>query len=628
LTLYPVYLPAPMRGTEPTLSRLPAARAFIAGAAILAGAMVQVAYAQPKGPGDGDETAMAVPLMMLPGASDGVAFPRPLGPSDVVLVRRIFSAQARGDLALAERETSELQNPLLLGSILADRYLGAFHHSTAAELTNWLDRYGDQPDAPAIHALLLRRLPKGVAAPAAPTSEALPATQVSTTAPQNDDDSTDDIPIKRNVALDQVVLAQASAGKATAALRLIDNRKGLDPGYRGWLRAKVAQVLFTQNNDAQALDIALATLRDTPADRQVTLAGLVAGLAAWRRHEPDRAVAYFVAAAQAPVGSIAQHAAAAFWAARAERQIGNPAAAAFWLHQAAAQSMTFHGMIAQRALRLHSGIGANRDTLSQADVDAIAVTPQGLQAFALLQVDQQDRAEACLRALWPTTKDDPTLGRALRLVASGAGLVDLAAQFAALTEAAEGHPNEAVTVKLPPLHPTGGFRIDPSLVYALTRLESDFDSGAVSPAGARGLMQIMPYTARFITGDPSLDDSRLHDPAFNLALGQRYVAYLATQDDVGGDLIRMLASYNIGPTSFSRINETIRDDNDPLLFIEAIPNPETRAFVRHVLTYSWIYAARLGRRPPGLNALVAGEFPRFTPAAHPGTLAVTAARIH
>jgi len=141
-------------------------------------------------------------------------------------------------------------------------------------------------------------------------------------------------------------------------------------------------------------------------------------------------------------------------------------------------------------------------------------------------------------------------------------------------------------------------------------------------------MQIMPYTARFITGDPSLDDSRLHDPAFNLALGQRYVAYLATQDDVGGDLIRMLASYNIGPTSFSRINETIRDDNDPLLFIEAIPNPETRAFVRHVLTYSWIYAARLGRRPPGLNALVAGEFPRFTPAAHPGTLAVTAARIH
>ena len=88
-----------MRGIGITLSRLPAARAFIAGAAFLAGTMAQVAHAQPTGPGDGDETAMAVPLMVLPGASDGVALPRPLSPSDVVLVRRIFVAQARGNLA-------------------------------------------------------------------------------------------------------------------------------------------------------------------------------------------------------------------------------------------------------------------------------------------------------------------------------------------------------------------------------------------------------------------------------------------------------------------------------------------------------------------------------------------------
>ena len=118
-----------MRGTDHTLSRLPAARAFIAGAAFLAGAMVQVAYAQPTGPGDGDETAMAVPFMALPGASDGVALPRPLSPSDAVLVRRIFDAQAHGNLTLASRETGELEDPLLLGHILADRYLGSFHRS-------------------------------------------------------------------------------------------------------------------------------------------------------------------------------------------------------------------------------------------------------------------------------------------------------------------------------------------------------------------------------------------------------------------------------------------------------------------------------------------------------------------
>src|SRR5277367_1261410 len=103
-----------MRGIGITLSRLPAARAFIAGAAFLAGTMVQAAQSQPTEPGDGDETAMAVPLMRLPGASDGVAMPRPLSPSDAVLVRRIFRAQARGDLAAAVRQTGELENPLLL----------------------------------------------------------------------------------------------------------------------------------------------------------------------------------------------------------------------------------------------------------------------------------------------------------------------------------------------------------------------------------------------------------------------------------------------------------------------------------------------------------------------------------
>ena len=105
---------------------------------------------------------------------------------------------------------------------------------------------------------------------------------------------------------------------------------------------------------------------------------------------------------------------------------------------------------------------------------------------------------------------------------------------------------------MPRLHPAGGFRIDPALVYALTRLESNFDAAAVSPAGARGLMQIMPATARYITGDYRSTIGRLHDPSLNLDIGQRYVAYLARQDGIDGDLIRMLASYNAGPGSFLR----------------------------------------------------------------------------
>jgi soluble lytic murein transglycosylase-like protein len=590
--------------------------------------MASAALAQPTGSGNGDETAMAVPLTVLPGSAGGVALPRPLSPSDAARVRRIFIAQSNGDMTVAVRETDALESGLLLGSIFADRYLGQFHVSTTAELTNWLDRYGEQPDAPAIHALLLRKLPRGAAAPPAPRTIALASLKQAAVLHDDDEDGVDTLPIARNTELDRKVMGQAIAGNSGAALRLIDAEKQLSPGYRALLRAEVAQALFTQNRDAQALDVAAAALRHTPADQEVALAGLIAGLAAWRLDRPDLANEYFKAATRAPLTSAAQHAAGAFWAARAMRRNGEVIAATYWLRLAAKEPGTFHGLLARRALRMTAGISADRDTLSQADVDAIAATPQGLRAFALLQVEQPERAEAELRTLWQDAKSNPAFARALRLVASSAGLVDFAAQLAALVETDDSHLRNEVNLPLPPLHPAGGFRVDPALVYALTRLESDFDSAAISPSGARGLMQIMPPTARFITGDPSLGGDQLHDPAFNLALGQRYVAYLATQDGVNGDLIRTLASYNAGPGSFARWGVSIRDHNDPLLFIEAIPIPETRAFVRHALTYAWIYAARLGRPAPGLEALVAGEFPRFTRVAQTGTLNAAPPRIH
>ena len=149
-------------------------------------------------------------------------------------------------------------------------------------------------------------------------------------------------------------------------------------------------------------------------------------------------------------------------------------------------------------------------------------------------------------------------------------------------------------------------------MYALTRLESNFNTAAVSPVGARGLMQIMPMTAQYIAGDASLGGFRLHEPALNLELGQRYVAYLAAQEGIRGDLIRILASYNSGPGSFARWAASVRDGGDPLLFIEAIPIPETRGYVQHALAYTWIYAARLGLPAPSLPELAAGSFPRLS----------------
>ena len=100
-----------------------------------------------------DQTAMAIPRIGMPGAQ-GVALPQPLSPADAARIRRIFALQRAGSAAEATREMDRLENDTINGAILADRYLNTAYIPEAAELSAWLARFGDQPGAPAIRALL------------------------------------------------------------------------------------------------------------------------------------------------------------------------------------------------------------------------------------------------------------------------------------------------------------------------------------------------------------------------------------------------------------------------------------------------------------------------------------------
>ena len=121
---------------------------FYAAIAVVGG--YSIAHAQTMR-GTDDQAAFAVPRLAL-GTTAEVALPQPLAPSEAARIRRIFALQAKGDIADAARDTSELDSRLLLGAILADRYLGDWMRATPAELTGWLDQFGDQPDAPDIRA--------------------------------------------------------------------------------------------------------------------------------------------------------------------------------------------------------------------------------------------------------------------------------------------------------------------------------------------------------------------------------------------------------------------------------------------------------------------------------------------
>ncbi len=576
------------------------ARRFVADF-VLIGALL---LAVPEGVG---AVAQTLPAEEVAAATAALALPQPLAPAEAARLHRVFRLQAIGDLQGAARAASRLDDgsPLgraMYGHVLADRYLHPSSRPDSAALRDWLARWPDLPDAPAIDRLLRARLPDGEPAPPPPAAIAAEPEPVAGEAEEAP-------PLRRNPELDRDVHARARDRGAEGVLRLLARTPGLSADYAAVLRGEAAQILFTLNRDAEAIALCAGEAR-----RRATLAGFAAGLAAWREGQTEMAGTLFADAWGAPHGSPAQDAAAAYWAARAARANGDAAGAVLWLRRAAEQGRSFYGLLARRRLglrRLAPAEPGERETPGIADIAALAATAPGLRAFALLQAGEPARAEAEMRLLLPAVAQDRALGRAAMLVSAEAGLTEVAAAFADAL-AAGGHPRPTVPVRLPVLRPAGGFRVDPAMLYGIARTESNFDPNMISSAGALGLLQIMPETAHDLLGRRLTSRAELlDDPAFNLDLGQRYIAFLAVQDQVSGDLIRLLASYNAGLGAFARWAAQIRDQGDPLLFIEAIPVDETRAYVPRVLTWTWLYAARLHLPAASLDELAAGAWPRY-----------------
>lgn len=550
---------------------------------------------------DSIERASRAPQRMAPP-------PSPMAAADAARMRRAFEAQARGDLVAAARETERLDDRRLMGHLLADRYQRATAQLHIPELQAWLSDHSDHPDAVAIHGLLAARLPRGASLPPPPAQPDIPAPALEILPEERPSGPQ----LVRSAALDRAVAGRLAEGQPAQALVLIARATAgapaITPAYAAQLKAEVAQALFRMGQDQEALRVAGDALRGSAQNAQ---AAFQAGLAAWALEAYEQALGFFERAARSELAPPALRSAAAFWTARATVRARRPAAYVGWMLQAAQEPRTFYGMLARRTLGLPSGFAWENPA---ADASALAETAGGWRAMALVQVGQRGRAEEELRLLWRRARGNPRLVQAILTFAGQANMTALAAQVAAASQSEDGRPRDFARYPLPSLMPEGGYRVDPALLYALALQESRFDAAAVSRAGARGILQIMPATASYVANDSSLrgeNAGRLHEPGFGLELGQRYIHYLARHEAVGGDLIRLLAAYNAGPGNLVRWLPSAQHRQDPLLFIESIPINETRAFVQRVLGFSWVYASRLGLPSPSLDALAGGSFPRF-----------------
>ncbi len=163
-------------------------------------------------------------------------------------------------------------------------------------------------------------------------------------------------------------------------------------------------------------------------------------------------------------------------------------------------------------------------------------------------------------------------------------------------------PQRAYPVALMPDYRAKGPTVEKALVYGLSRQESEFDAAVVSPAGARGLMQLMPGTAKIVAKQikvPYSTDRLTSDPAYNAMLGSAHLGDLI--ENYSGSYIMSVAAYNAGGSRVSEWVDQFGDPRsgkvDPIDWVENIPFSETRNYVQRVMENTEIYRTRLSGVP-------------------------------
>ncbi len=521
------------------------------------------------------------------GSGPAHAEPRALSPWDAQLYSAAFDAVKRGDFATADAKLAQVTDKCLVGMVEFERlFHPTAYHASYAELMAWLEKYSDLPMAPRVRALARKRKAEMEANADRPAPEPAPGARS---------------PIE--AAANAAVRAPAQVVGRTwdaveAAGRLLVPNEPEPPA------PKAAREALNAGDLQRAYDLSLQ-LGDN----------WIAGLASWRRNRFDESFRRFEMVALDPTEDAWVRAAGAYWAARAAIAKGSPEVAPDYLRIAARYPHTFYGILAEHQLGLESSAragprpyqfqaGAPRPAMAADGLNTPAMTAfiranaRAKRAVALIQVGHRPEAGVELRLGMGEARDDATRGNwttlAMGLDASlsspSTGFIDVAA-----------YP-------IPDLSPSGGFQVDKALLFALMRRESRFNPQARSPVGAYGLMQVMPSTAAWLTGDSGLrsNPNRLYDPSTNMRIGQAYIAYLGQQTYIKNDIFRIVAAYNGGPQPVMVTEQRLPKDADVLLFMESIPVPQTRVYIEEVMAAYWIYRQLLGEEPRSLDAVAAG----------------------
>lgn len=395
-------------------------------------------------------------------------------------------------------------------------------------------------------------------------------------------------------------LAAASAGLESAP------EPGTATAGRWWLeRTLTVRELLKERHHARAYAVA-ASHRHTSGYRFAGAESLAGWIALRKRGRSEAALEHF----QRIHSGSRRHdlrAMAAWWVGETWRDKLRPGEAETWFRKAAPAVFGLHGQLSRMRLKAQKLV-LPPDT---------AIPPKSRAAFdrepavRLIRFYSRNRAKSESRLLlWrlirrsayrsasASNEDMQRSGRRLSLIAELAA--ELGERHIAVRAARLALPLGFVRSRLayPVIALPKRLPVEPALVLAVIRQESEFNTRARSRSNARGLMQLLPSTAKFAARRARLKWSRRRlsrDSAYNIRLGSAYLAYLLGRFD--GSYLLAAAAYNAGPTRVARWIARYghpERDIDPVDWIESMPFGETRNFVRRVLANVAVYRARLG----------------------------------
>ncbi|MBA3911940.1 MAG: lytic transglycosylase [Rhodobacter sp.] len=319
----------------------------------------------------------------------------------------------------------------------------------------------------------------------------------------------------------------------------------------------------------------------------------LAGFIALRRlNDPPTALTHFqnlLAGVSTPISLARAH----YWLGRTKEAAGQGSTESY--QAAAAHQTTFYGLLAAERLGLPLD-AALLSTPSTPDWKGAAfVKSSALEASRLLlQAGDLTLSKRFLLHL-ARAQDDTGLTQMAAMVLDWkephlAVLIGKAAAERGIILSPAYYP-------VPDFVPDG-LKVSRALALAIARRESEFDPGARSPADARGLMQVLPGTAKLMAGKlgvPHEVGKLLTDPAYNVTMGAAYLAEMA--DEFGSSIALIASGYNAGPGRPRRwigeFGDPRRPDVDVVDWVETIPFSETRTYVMRVAEGVVIYRAKL-----------------------------------